>query len=84
VVVSKSPLSNCIANPCCGGYFGPNLKYAGYDFLILEGKADVPSYLYIRDDQVEIRDAAVICGANGPPIRKRPFARKLGNGRWAG
>ena len=32
VVVSKSPLSNCIANPCCGGYFGPNLKYAGYDF----------------------------------------------------
>lgn len=62
VVVSKSPLSNCIANPCCGGYFGPNLKYAGYDFLILEGRAPSPVYLYIRDDRVELRDAEHLWG----------------------
>jgi len=62
VVVSKSPLSNCIANPCCGGYFGPNLKFAGYDFLILEGRAPSPVYLYIRDDQVELRKADHLWG----------------------
>ena len=62
MVVSKSPLSNCIANPCCGGYFGPNLKYAGYDFLILEGKASRPVYLFIRDHRVELRDAAHLWG----------------------
>jgi len=62
VVVSKSPLSGFIANPCCGGYFGPNLKYAGYDFLILEGKASSPVYLYIRDEQVELRPAEHLWG----------------------
>ncbi|WP_051184627.1 aldehyde ferredoxin oxidoreductase family protein [Desulfatiglans anilini] len=62
VVVSKSPLSGFIANPCCGGYFGPNLKYAGYDFLILEGKASSPVYLYIRDEQVELRPAEQLWG----------------------
>ena len=62
VVVSKSPLSGYIANPCCGGYFGPNLKYAGYDFLILEGRSSSPVYLYIRDDVVEIRPAEHLWG----------------------
>ena len=36
IVVSKSPLTGGIANPCCGGYFGANLKFAGYDLLIVE------------------------------------------------
>jgi aldehyde:ferredoxin oxidoreductase len=62
IVVSKSPLSGGIANPCCGGYFGPNLKFAGYDLLIIEGKSREPVYLYIRDDIVEIRPAAHLWG----------------------
>ena len=62
VVVSKSPLSGFIANPCCGGYFGPNLKFAGYDFLILEGRSPSPVYLYIRDDVVELRPAEHLWG----------------------
>ncbi|NTW72575.1 MAG: aldehyde ferredoxin oxidoreductase, partial [Eubacteriaceae bacterium] len=40
-----------------GGWFGSELKYAGFDGLILEGKAEKPSYIWIEDDKVEIRDA---------------------------
>jgi len=40
-----------------GGWFGAELKYAGYDGIILEGKAEKPSYLWINDDKIEILDA---------------------------
>ncbi len=62
IVVSKSPLSGGIANPCCGGYFGAHLKYSGYDVLVVEGSAEEPVYLYIRDDRVEIRPASHLWG----------------------
>ena len=62
IVASKSPLSNCIANPCCGGYFGINLKNAGYDLLIVEGKSPEPVYLSIHNDQVTLRSAAHLWG----------------------
>jgi len=62
IVASKSPLSGAIANPCCGGYFGPNLKFAGYDFLIIEGKSPEPVYVYIRNDTVELRSAGHLWG----------------------
>jgi len=51
---------------CCGSggslRFGKNLKQAGYDFLILKGKAITPSYLFIEDDRIEICDAADLWG----------------------
>jgi len=59
-VVTQSPLNQVIAASNSGGTFGPELKYAGYDAVIIEGKAAKPVYLWIRDDQVEIRDAATI------------------------
>ena len=62
IVASKSPLSNCIANPCCGGYFGINLKNAGYDLLIVEGKSPEPVYLSIHNDQVTLRPAVHLWG----------------------
>ena len=62
IVVSKSPLSGAIANPCCGGYFGPNLKFAGYDLLIIAGQSPEPVYVTIRNDAVEIRPAAHLWG----------------------
>jgi aldehyde:ferredoxin oxidoreductase len=61
-VVTKSPLTGAIAGSNSGGTFGPELKYAGYDALIFEGKAAAPVYLWIRDDEVEIRDASRIWG----------------------
>jgi aldehyde:ferredoxin oxidoreductase len=63
-VITKSPLNGTIAASNSGGVFGPELKYAGYDALIIEGKAAKPSYLWIKDDQVEIRDAGDIWGRN--------------------
>ncbi len=61
-VVTKSPLTNTIAGANSGGSFGPELKYAGYDALIIEGKAAKPVYLWIKDDKVEIRDASHLWG----------------------
>ena len=63
-VVTKGPLNGVLAASNSGGSFGPELKYAGYDALIIEGKAAKPVYLWIKDDQIEIRDAAAIWGHN--------------------
>jgi aldehyde:ferredoxin oxidoreductase len=61
-VVTKSPLTGAIAGSNSGGSWGPELHYAGYDALIVEGKAEKPVYLWIRDDAVEIRDASKVWG----------------------
>jgi len=55
-VVSKSPATGGIGNAESHGFFGPDLKRAGYDAVIITGKADKLSYLWIDDDKVEIRD----------------------------
>lgn len=57
MVVTKSPLTGTIACSNSGGFWGPELKFAGYDLIIVEGKADEPVYIYIKDEKVEIRDA---------------------------
>lgn len=61
-VVSKAPLTGTIGASNSGGHFGPELKYAGYDGIIFEGKADKPVYLYINDDDVELRPAEHLWG----------------------
>lgn len=61
-VVTKSPLTGTIAGSNSGGCFGPELHYAGYDAVIIEGKAEKPVYLWINDDAVEIRDAEAMWG----------------------
>ncbi|MDL2211935.1 aldehyde ferredoxin oxidoreductase family protein [Erysipelotrichaceae bacterium OttesenSCG-928-M19] len=58
MVVTKSPLNNFIASSNSGGIWGSMLKYAGYDAIIVEGRADKPVYLDIEDDQVVIKDAS--------------------------
>ena len=70
-VITKSPLTGAIAASNSGGAFGPELRYAGYDLLILEGKADKPVYLFIRDKQVEIRDAGHLWGQSVPDTTDR-------------
>lgn len=58
----KSPLTNTWGESRCGGDFGPNLKSAGYDALIIEGKSDHPVLLVIDDDHVFIRSAKHLIG----------------------
>ena len=62
MVVTKSPLTGTIASSNSGGYWGAELKFAGYDMIIIEGKADSPVYINIVDDNVEIKDASHIWG----------------------
>jgi len=64
MVVTKGPLTGAIASSNSGGSFGAELKYAGYDLVIIEGKAQKPVYLWINDDRVEIRDAGHLWGKN--------------------
>jgi aldehyde:ferredoxin oxidoreductase len=61
-VITKGPLTNAIACSNSGGKFGAELKFAGYDLLILTGKSEHPVYLNIRDDNVEILPADEIWG----------------------
>ncbi|MCD4718656.1 MAG: aldehyde ferredoxin oxidoreductase family protein [Desulfobacula sp.] len=58
----KSPLTNTYSFSLCGGHWGPELKFAGYDGLIIEGKAENPVYLWIDDENVEIRAAEHLWG----------------------
>jgi aldehyde:ferredoxin oxidoreductase len=62
MVITKSPLTGAIACSNSGGYWGPALRYAGYEYLLLEGKAKEPVYLYIHDDKVEVRSAKHLWG----------------------
>ena len=55
---AKSPLTGCIGDSQCGGFFGPQLKYAGFDALVIKGAAEQPCYLWVHDDEVEVRDAS--------------------------
>jgi aldehyde:ferredoxin oxidoreductase len=61
-VICKSPLTDGIGDSNSGGKFGAFLKYAGYDLLLVEGKAAKPVYLHINDDNVEILPADDIWG----------------------
>jgi aldehyde:ferredoxin oxidoreductase len=54
----KSPLTGILGDSAAGGFFGPELKQAGYDQVIMTGKAEKPCYLMIADGHVEIRDAS--------------------------
>lgn len=61
-VVTKGPLTGAIACSNSGGYFGAELKFAGWDMVIIEGRASSPVYLSIENDKVELRDASHLWG----------------------
>ena len=61
-VITKGPLTGAIACSNSGGYWGAELKMAGWDMIIFEGKSPKPVYLYINDDVAELRDAGHLWG----------------------
>ena len=64
-VTGKSPQSNGMVGSTVGGEFGVELRCAGYDGIIVSGKAEKPVYLFIKDSDVELRDASDIWGKDG-------------------
>ncbi len=61
-VTALSPMSNLRAKSNFGGYWGPEAKYAGFDHIVVRGKSETPCYVWIRDGEVEIRDARHVWG----------------------
>jgi len=61
-VGAKSPLTGGFGESDVGGFWGAELKHAGWDAIVITGQAEEPVYLWIKDDQVEIRDAAHLWG----------------------
>ncbi|MGE5542697.1 MAG: aldehyde ferredoxin oxidoreductase family protein, partial [Bacillota bacterium] len=61
-VIAKSPLTGGIAASNSGGYWGPELKYAGFDAIVFEGRADKPVYLWVNNGKAELRPADELWG----------------------
>lgn len=61
-VSAKSPLTGILGDSNAGGHFASELKFAGYDQVILEGRCEKPVYIFIHDDEVEIRNADHLWG----------------------
>jgi len=87
VVCGKSPLTGLWAESNCGGFWGPELRTAGFDGVWITGKAEAPVYVWINDDQVEIRDASAAWGRDTYQTQEilkiesgQPGARVLGIG----
>src|SRR5208282_3195811 len=76
-----SPQTNLMSHSLFGGFFGPELKYAGYDKIVIRGKAPDLVYLYINNDKVEIRDATHLrgkgCSETGDLIKKELNDQKV-------
>lgn len=63
-VSALSPLTGILGDANAGGHWGTELKYAGFDHLVIKGKAETPVYLWVTDGKVEIRDASHLWGTN--------------------
>ncbi|MBW2150218.1 MAG: aldehyde ferredoxin oxidoreductase family protein [Deltaproteobacteria bacterium] len=63
-VAGKSPLTGGIGSGSAGGFFAPELRFAGYEAVVITGKAAKPSYIWIKDDHIALRDASFLWGKN--------------------
>jgi len=61
-VSAKSPLTGTIMNSEAGGFWGPELKFAGFDAITVSGRSSKPVYLWIHDGECELRDASMLWG----------------------
>ena len=71
VVCGKSPATGLWGESNCGGFWGPELRFCGYDGVWITGKAEKPVYLSITDNRPEVRDAAQLWGLDTYAIQSR-------------
>ena len=79
VAMAKSPLTGCLARAMGGGDFGAYLKFAGFDFLLIEGRARRPSYIYIERGRAEILNAEDLWGLDTQQTQEE-LRRRHGSG----
>jgi aldehyde:ferredoxin oxidoreductase len=85
MVVTKGYLTGAIASSNSGGHFGPELKFAGYDLIIFEGKAKESVYLLIEDDRIAIRSANFLRGKmvhDTVDLIRKELKENLGKTDW--
>lgn len=68
-VAAKSPLTGCYGESEAGGWWAPELKFAGFDGIIIKGTAPDPVYLWIHDKEVELRTASSIWGKRAGEVQ---------------
>ena len=61
-VMAKSPLTGLLGSANMGGFFAPEMAWAGFHHLVIKGKAKKPCFLFIKNNTIEIRDAQNIWG----------------------
>jgi aldehyde:ferredoxin oxidoreductase len=61
-IAAKSPITGGLGDSNVGGFFGPELRFAGFDHLVISGRAEKPVYIWIQDGEIEIRDASHLWG----------------------
>ncbi|MFB0568911.1 MAG: aldehyde ferredoxin oxidoreductase family protein [Nitrososphaeria archaeon] len=61
-VAAKSPQTGTYGEAEAGGYWGPELKFAGFDAIVIEGRSEEPVYLWVHDSDLELRDASHLWG----------------------
>jgi aldehyde:ferredoxin oxidoreductase len=70
VVLGKSPKTHTWGDANSGGYFGPHLKFAGFDGILISGISDKPAYLFVNQGRAELHDAAHLWGKNVYALEK--------------
>ncbi|MDP7470205.1 MAG: aldehyde ferredoxin oxidoreductase N-terminal domain-containing protein, partial [Dehalococcoidia bacterium] len=75
----KSPAYGLFGDSVSGGFLGPNLRWAGYDHVVITGRAEKPVFLWIDDGRVEIRDASHLWGKDSEETA-HTLRRDLGAG----
>ena len=78
---SQYPHASTLSYANMGGFFGPEIRFAGYDGLVVTGKASSPAYIVIEDDKVEIKDAKKFWGMKTDAFDKA-FIEELGDRRF--
>ena len=61
-IAAKSPLTGLMGSASMGGFFAPEMRWAGIDHFVIRGKANRPVYIYAHDGEIEIRDAKHLWG----------------------
>ncbi len=69
VVASRSPLTGAIGRSEAGGFWGPELKQAGFEAILITGRAEKPVYLWIKDQTAELRSAEDLWGLSTAEVQ---------------
>lgn len=69
--VAKSPLTEVVGDAQCGGFFPAELKFAGFDAIVIQGRAPSPVYLWVHDGEAELRSADHLWGLVTGEVQER-------------